>query len=137
MIHLLHCPQMAKLAGNVAAGHPDIQLGEVAWESFRDGFLNLRIENVKSLRNRDVAFLASLDTPAEIFRQLSLIFEIPRLVVRSLAIVLPFYPVGTMERVDLEGQVATASSLARMLSLTPFTISGPTQLIIFDIHALQ
>ncbi|MFP4030357.1 MAG: ribose-phosphate diphosphokinase [Desulfococcaceae bacterium] len=137
MIHLLHCPQMAKLAENIAAGHPDIQLGEVAWESFRDGFPNLRIESVKSLRNQDVAFLASLDTPAEIFRQLSVIFEIPRLVVRSLTIALPFYPVGTMERVDLEGQVATASSLARMLSLTPFTISGPAQVVIFDIHALQ
>lgn len=137
MIHLLHCPQMSKLAGKIAAGHPEIQLGEVAWESFRDGFPNLRIEDVKSLRNQDVAFLASLDTPAEVFRQLSVIFEIPRLVVRSLTILLPFYPVGTMERVDLEGQVATASSLARMLSLTPFTISGPAQVVIFDIHALQ
>lgn len=137
MIHLLHCPQMARLAGRVADRHPEIRRGDVAWGTFRDGFPDLRIENVRSLRNRDVAFLASLDAPGEIFRQLSVIFEIPRLVVRSLTLVLPFFPVGTMERVDVEGQVATAASLARMLSLTPFTISGPTQLLIFDIHALQ
>lgn len=137
MIHLLHCPQMAKLAGRIAERRPDIRLGAVSWNAFRDGFPDLRIEDAKSLRNRDVAFLASLDTPAEIFRQLSVIFEIPRLVARSLTLVLPFFPVGTMERVDREGQVATASSLARMISLTPFTIGGPTQIVIFDIHALQ
>ena len=137
MIHLLHCPQMADLAERISRQRSDIQLRAVSWKSFRDGFPDLLVEDARSLRNRDVAFLASLDEPAEIFRQLSLIFEIPRLVVRSLTLVLPFFPVGTMERVDQEGQVATASSLARMISLTPFSLGGPTQLIIFDIHALQ
>jgi len=137
VIHLLHCPQMADLAGRISDKRPDVQLGSVSWNAFRDGFPDLLVEDAKSLRNRDVAFLASLDEPAEIFCQLALVFEIPRLVVRSLTLVLPFFPVGTMERVDQEGQVATASSLARMISLTPFSLGGPTQLIIFDIHALQ
>ena len=137
MIHLLHCPQMTDLARRIANRRSDVQLGTVSWESFRDGFPDLYIENARSLRNRHVVFLASLDKPGEIFRQLSVIFEIPRLVARSLTVLLPFFPVGTMERVDREGQVATASTLARMVSLTPFTLSGPTQLVIFDIHALQ
>ena len=137
MIHLLHCPQMTPLARRIAEGRPNIRLGAVSWQSFRDGFPALCIEDAKSLRHRDVVFLASLDEPGEIFRQLSVVFEIPRLVARSLTVLLPFFPVGTMERVDREGQVATASTLARMISLTPFTRSGPTQLVIFDIHALQ
>ena len=90
-----------------------------------------------TVEEKIAVFLASLDEPGEIFRQLSVIFEIPRLVARSLTVLLPFFPVGTMERVDREGQVATASALARIISLTPFTLSGPTQLVIFDIHALQ
>jgi ribose-phosphate pyrophosphokinase len=137
VIHLLHCPQMTNLAQRIANRRPDVQLGTVSWQSFRDGFPDLYVEGARSLRNRHVVFLASLDEPGEVFRQLSVIFEIPRLLARSLTVLLPFFPVGTMERVDREGQVATASTLARMISLTPFTLSGPTQLVIFDIHALQ
>ena len=42
-----------------------------------------------------------------------------------------------MERVDEEGQVATAMTMARMLSATPLSMMGPTKLIIYDIHSLQ
>jgi len=42
-----------------------------------------------------------------------------------------------MERVDYEGQIATAFSLARILSATPLTITGPSKLVMYDIHALQ
>ncbi|MEJ2643155.1 MAG: phosphoribosyltransferase family protein, partial [Desulfosarcinaceae bacterium] len=73
----------------------------------------------------------------EIFKQLAIIYELPRLSIRSLCVVLPFYPTGTMERVEQEGEIATASTLARMLSATPISKSGPLQIIIYDIHALQ
>jgi phosphoribosylpyrophosphate synthetase len=42
-----------------------------------------------------------------------------------------------MERVDTEGQVATAMTLAALLSTIPLCASGPAKLIVFDIHALQ
>ena len=42
-----------------------------------------------------------------------------------------------MERVETEGDVATAFSLARILSNIPPSRGGPTSLVIFDIHALQ
>lgn len=42
-----------------------------------------------------------------------------------------------MERIDHEGQVVTAKSLAVMLSAIPLAARGPAQIIIFDIHALQ
>ncbi len=57
--------------------------------------------------------------------------------VRSLILVLPYFPTGTMERVEEEGQIATAATLARLLSAVPLTISGPCKLVIYDIHALQ
>ena len=137
MTHLLHCPQMAGLAGRISDKRPDVQLGPVSWKAFQDALPGLVVEDAKSLRNRDMAFLASPDEPAEIFRPLALVFEIPRLVVRSLTLVLPFFPVGSMERVDREGQAATASRRARMIRRTPFSLGGPTQIIIFDTHARQ
>eukprot|EP01130_Rhizamoeba_saxonica_P007554 TRINITY_DN3054_c0_g1_i2.p1 TRINITY_DN3054_c0_g1~~TRINITY_DN3054_c0_g1_i2.p1 ORF type:complete len:172 (-),score=30.76 TRINITY_DN3054_c0_g1_i2:246-761(-) len=42
-----------------------------------------------------------------------------------------------MERIDHEGQIATAMTLSRMLNAIPLSASGPTRLIIYDIHALQ
>jgi hypothetical protein len=42
-----------------------------------------------------------------------------------------------MLQVEAEGEVATAFTLARMLSNIPFTRGGPASVVIFDIHALQ
>lgn len=42
-----------------------------------------------------------------------------------------------MERVEEEGQIATAYSFAQLLCATPIGIGGPARLIIYDIHALQ
>ncbi len=79
----------------------------------------------------------------------------PRYLAKSLTVILPYFPTGTMERVDHEGQVATAKvqlggpamlsfcarlfmqTLATQLSIIPFCRDGPVQIVIFDIHALQ
>lgn len=42
-----------------------------------------------------------------------------------------------MERVDTEGQVATAFTLATIISAIPLSSTGPAKLLIYDIHALQ
>ena len=56
--------------------------------------------------------------------------------IKSLTVVLPFYPVGTMERVIREGQVATANSYAQMFSNLP-SCGCPTRLLTYDLHTLQ
>jgi ribose-phosphate pyrophosphokinase len=137
MITLLACPQMTAMAERIAAANPEIASGYIRWDSFDDGFPNMLIDNIEMIRHHDVAFLASFDSPGDIFPQLSAIYEIPRYAVKSFKIVLPYYPTGTMERVDRDGQIATAATLAKMLSNIPMSLSGPAQIIIFDIHALQ
>lgn len=42
-----------------------------------------------------------------------------------------------MERVETEGQIATAHTLARILSSIPLSVEGPSKLVIYDIHTLQ
>jgi phosphoribosylpyrophosphate synthetase len=42
-----------------------------------------------------------------------------------------------MERIQIQGEIATAYSLAQMLSSIPLTRTGPCEVVIFDIHALQ
>ena len=75
--------------------------------------------------------------PSVVFEQLTIIFALPRMFVGSFTLVLPFFPTGTSERIDSEGEVPTAVTLSRMLSHIPLSRGGPSGLVIYDIHALQ
>nr|GEU59763.1 putative reverse transcriptase domain-containing protein [Tanacetum cinerariifolium] len=76
-------------------------------------------------------------SPAVIFKQLSVIFALPRLFVASFTLVLPFFPTGSFERMEEEGDVATTFTMARILSNIPISRGGPPSLVIYDMHALQ
>lgn len=96
------------------------------FRTFEDGFPNLFISNAHGIRGQHVAFLASFSFPKVIFEQLSIIYALPRLFISSFSIVLPFSPTGSYERMEDEGDVATAFTLARILSNTPISRGGPT-----------
>ncbi|GAA0167388.1 nucleotide kinase [Lithospermum erythrorhizon] len=136
-VFLYHCVESEQLAKKVASLSNSIQLQSINWRSFADGFPNLFINNAHNIRAQHVVFLASFSSPAVIFEQLSVIFALPRLFVASFTLVLPFFPTGTFERMEEEGDVATAFTMARILSNIPVSRGGPTSLVIYDIHALQ
>ncbi|XP_057508167.1 ribose-phosphate pyrophosphokinase 4-like isoform X1 [Actinidia eriantha] len=134
---LFHCAEMKALAERIAAESDAIELRSITWRTFEDGFPNLFISNAHGIRGQHVAFLASFSSPGVIFEQLSVIYALPKLFVSSFTVVLPFFPTGTSERMEEEGDVATAFTLARILSNIPISKGGPTSLVVFDIHALQ
>lgn len=134
---LFYCIESEELARKIASVSDSIQLQSINWRSFDDGFPNLFINNAQDIRGRHVAFLASFSSPCVIFEQLSIIFALPRLFVASFTLVLPFFPTGSFERMEEEGDVATAFTMARILSNIPISRGGPTSLVIYDIHALQ
>ncbi|KAL0297013.1 UNVERIFIED_CONTAM: Ribose-phosphate pyrophosphokinase, mitochondrial [Sesamum radiatum] len=136
-ICLFYCSEMKDLAERIAAESDAIELRSISWRTFEDGFPNLFISNAQGVRGQHVAFLASFSSPGVIFEQLSVIYALPKLFVSSFTLVLPFFPTGTSERMEDEGDVATAFTLARILSNIPISRGGPTSLVIFDIHALQ
>lgn len=135
---LFFTPDTEELASKIAdVSNSRVRLGHIRWRKFADGFPDLFVEDALTIRNRHVALLASFHDPSVIFEQISIIYALPRLFVSSFTLVLPFFPTGTAERVELEGDVATAFTLARMLSNIPPSRGGPTSVVIFDIHALQ
>ncbi|KAI3452688.1 hypothetical protein Pfo_009352 [Paulownia fortunei] len=134
---LFYCSEMKDLAERIASESDAIELRSISWRTFEDGFPNLFISNAQGVRGQHVAFLASFSSPGVIFEQLSIIYALPKLFVSSFTLVLPFFPTGTSERMEDEGDVATAFTLARILSNIPICRGGPTSLVIFDIHALQ
>ncbi|XP_021300631.1 ribose-phosphate pyrophosphokinase 4-like [Herrania umbratica] len=136
-VRLFYCMECEELARKVAAQSQLITLQSINWRNFDDGFPNLFINNAHDIRGQHVAFLASFSSPSVIFEQLSVIYNLPRLFVASFTLVLPFFPTGSFERMEEEGDVATAFTMARILSNIPISRGGPTSLVIYDIHALQ
>lgn len=137
LVYLFYCREAEDLAKRIARGSENIELKAIQWSQFESGFPNLFIPNAYGIRGHHVAFLASFSSPAVIFEQMSIIYALPRMFVSSFTLVLPFFPTGTMERMEDEGDVATAYTLSRILSNIPKSRGGPTSLVIFDIHALQ
>lgn len=133
---LFYCPSHKILATELAFMNPKIVLGEISWDKFDDGFPNLKVLNVASLVDADISFLADFGNSEEIFRQLAVIYALPKYGINSLKVFLPFFSTGTMDRAMEDGQIVTAKTLARMLSIIPMA-ACPAQIIIFDIHALQ
>jgi len=127
---------MEVLARRIVHQYSQIKLGKINWGSFKDGFPNTFFYEADRLKAADVSFLASFDNPHTIFEQVSLLYSLAHLRPRSLRFLLPYFPTGTMERIDAEGQVATAGTLAQMLSAVSPAGPGSIPLYIWDIHAL-
>lgn len=133
---LLTCNELEPLARRICDEDPQITLGQISWGQFIDGFPNTLIQNVAKVQRAHVSFLASFHKPEVIFEQLSVLYTLASLGLPSFKIFLPYFPTGTMERVDDEGQIATASTLAQLLSGVAPAGPGPVPLYIWDIHAL-
>ena len=139
-IMLYSSPQMESLARQIRGASVDINLGTIRWSNFRDGWPDFFIEDVRqqndALVGRDVVFLASFENPTDCLVQQWVASAFGAYQARSLTFVLPYFPTGTMERMDEDGRIVTAKSLARHLSSMPSGLGLKNRLVIFDIHAL-
>lgn len=137
---IIAAPSMEPMAEQLASSHPSRFLyHETKWKKFSDGTDNIEIGGfhpINRISGENVLMLASFDNNDVTLSQFSVMITLLQSFVKSLTVVLPFYPVGTMERVLQEGQVATANTYAQMFSNLP-TCGKPTRLIIYDLHTLQ
>lgn len=124
------------VADELVASFPGhMERGNISWNYFPDGMPNISFES--KLENRDVLFLGSLEERSRILEQLMMMRVLPRQGARSVTFYLPYFSMGTMERVDKEGDMASADPLASMLSNSiPRTKTGPVILFHDTIHAL-
>ncbi len=134
---LLASPRMQRMAEQVVtAADGRIELGNISWGKFPDRWPNSFIHNAEDLRSRRVSFLACISKPEDFFEEWSAMNILANLGPVSLRIFMPYFPTGTMERIDEEGQVPTASTLADLFSALPPAGPGPIRLYLMDLHAL-
>jgi ribose-phosphate pyrophosphokinase len=128
------------LARRMEESYPDrFTHHETKWNKFPDGTDNIQMggftpENLIS--GEHVLFLASFHNNDVTLSQFQVMICLLQSFVESLTVVLPYSPVGTMERVVSEGQVATAATYAHMFSSLP-NCGKPTRLMVYDLHTLQ
>jgi len=116
------------------------ELSALQWRRFPDGFPNLSVERQDVHRLEQffgTCLIVSFHNPEVIFEQLCLLHELPRMRAKNFHVIMPWFCTGTMERVERLGQIATAKSLADMLSCCPVGPGGPMTLVTYDIHWLQ
>lgn len=126
-------PSLQELGEAFLAQYPEYQFAPISWGHFPDGSPNLRF--FRYLENAHIVFLLNTLDFSVFAEQLMVLSILPRQHICSLTIVIFFYGVGTMERVDVEGSVATAESTAKMISnIYGQTQVGAPSVILFDPH---
>jgi ribose-phosphate pyrophosphokinase len=133
-------PALEEFAQSLVNLYPErFMLHQTSWGKFPDGTDNIEMGGfnpVNRISGENVLMLASFHNNDVTLSQFSVMVTLLQSFISSLTVVLPFYPVGTMERVTKEGQVATANTYAQMFSNLP-SCGKPTRLIIYDLHTLQ
>jgi len=129
------------LARRIAEKYPDrFSFYPTAWSKFPDGTDNIEVGGFSNPGNlisgERVLFLGSFHSNDTTLSQFQVMIYLLQSFIESLTVVLPFSPVGTMERVTKEGEVATAATYAHMFSSLP-NCGRPTRLMVYDLHTLQ
>jgi hypothetical protein len=109
------------------------------WGKFPDGTDNIEVGGFSPhnlISGEHVLFLANFHNNDITLSQFQVMICLLQSFLESLTVVLPYSPVGTMERVVNEGQVATAATYAHMFSSLP-NCGRPTRLMVYDLHTLQ
>jgi hypothetical protein len=121
------------LARRMESSYPDrFTFHQSSWKKFPDGTDEIEIGGFHPrnlISGEHVLFLASFHNNDVTLSQFQVLICLLQSFIESLTIVLPFSPVGTMERVTREGQVATAATYAHMFSSLP-TCGKPTRLMV-------
>ena len=128
-----------KSKSNIETNH--YYRGFINWKTYGDKTPDIKMnaDTVKRLKGGKVIFFAyfSFNEPnaTPIMNQLLFLNSLNHYGVAEINIVLPYFPVGTMERIVGEGETPTGYALAQMINSIPSGSSKNT-IYIFDIHAL-
>ena len=105
---------------------------------FADKSPNLFAHDVKeNIEHKDVTYIGDFSNTRDLFIHYSTINGILDYYADKVRVIMPFFPVGTMERIDKKWQIATAKYFADIMSSFPSGRHGKTSIHVFDIHALQ
>jgi ribose-phosphate pyrophosphokinase len=134
-ITLLSTATSAAFAGRLAQDL-DAPLSEVERQQFPDGeaYLRLPLADRFALLGQDVVLVAATESHTSIDEVYRLGCAAVKHGARSLILVIPYFGYSTMERSTQPGEVVTAKTIARQLSVIPRAPRG-NYVLLMDLHA--
>lgn len=109
----------------------------ISMKTFPDTWPNIFINDVKNLiEHKEVTYIWDFSKPEDLFINFAAIRWIIDYYADKVRVILPYFPVWTMERIEVKWEVATAKYFADIMSLLPSWREAKTSIHIFDIHAL-
>lgn len=110
---------------------------QVKFEAFPDQWPNLFIDDIKeSIEHHDVTYIWDFSKPEDLFINYAMMRWLLDYYAGKLRVIMPYFPVGTMERIAEKWEIATAKYFADIMSHLPPGREGKTSIHTFDIHAL-
>lgn len=115
----------------------DMNFPQVDFKTFWDGWPNLFIHDIKdSIEHHDVTYIWDFSKPEDMFINYTIMRGILDYYAGKLRVIMPYFPVGTMERISEKWEIATAKYFADIMSHLPQGREWKTSIHTFDIHAL-
>lgn len=135
---ILSHPNFDELSSKIVQSRPnELSLGKISMQNFADGWPNIFIDDVKEkIEHQEVTYIGDFSNPKDFFLNFATIRWILDYYADKVRVILPYFPVGTMERIETKWEVATAKYFADIMSILPSGRSQKTSIHIFDIHAL-
>ncbi len=129
-------PNFSKIWEQIATER-GMNFPQLRFEEFPDQWPNLFIDDIKdSIEHHDVTYIWDFSKPEDLFINYSMMRGLLDYYVWKLRVVMPYFPVGTMERISEKWEIATAKYFADIMSHLPSGRDGKTSIHTFDIHAL-
>ncbi|MDD2693474.1 MAG: ribose-phosphate diphosphokinase [Candidatus Gracilibacteria bacterium] len=135
---ILGHPRFDSLVDTVVTNNPKrFEKGSAEFLRFPDNTPNLRFPNVKKdIEHRDVTYIGDFSQADELFEHYNTLFNLVKNTADKVRIILPYFPMGTSERVERKGETETAHAFAHLISSLPSGRDAKNSVHIFDIHAL-
>ncbi|MDD3144813.1 MAG: ribose-phosphate diphosphokinase [Candidatus Gracilibacteria bacterium] len=135
---ILSHPNFEYLAESISNdSNGEIVKENISMKTFPDAWPNIFINDVKNLiEHKEVTYIGDFSKPEDLFINFAAIRGIIDYYADKVRVILPYFPVGTMERIEVKGEVATAKYFADIMSSLPSGREAKTSIHIFDIHAL-
>ena len=136
---LLSHPRFEHLVDDLVIRNPEIlRKWKLDYKKFPDGTPNFFIHDVKTdIEHQDVTYIGDFSSLDTLVEQYALIRWLIDYYADKIRVIIPYFPVGTMERISKKWEIATASYVADILSHLPPTRNSKPSIHTFDIHALS
>jgi ribose-phosphate pyrophosphokinase len=135
---LIAHPRFDYLADDIVGRNPKtIRKWNVIFWRFPDGTPDLQFPEVKKdIEHEDVTYIGDFSQMDELFEHYNTLFNLVKNTANKVRIIMPYFPVGTSERVEKKWKTETAHAFGHLFSHLPSGRREKNSVHVFDIHAL-